>query len=457
VSIRKTEKMHGLNTDASFRFERGTDPRMTDYVLKRTAVLIQQLAGGQISMEVFDSNPSYGTSTVVEFDYDRCNKLIGTTISQEKVDQILESLDIKVVSKSGNVASLEIPTYRVDVTREADVVEEVLRIYGFNNVPNPEKLNSSIAKFTKPDLEKIQNVCSELLVGFGCNEILNNSLTKSEYVEKHGGVVMSLDTSVQMLNPLSQDLDVMRQSLIFNALETVSHNQNRQNSNVKFFEFGKTYNRYESGFSENKRLLIAVSGLKESESWNASKDVSSYFTMKGIVEGVLERLGLKALAKYKGIKKSILEDGTQVYVLKNKVGEIGWASNAAKKEFGIKNDVFIADLDWDAIIDSLKFTKIKFSELPKTFAVRRDFSLLLDKEISFSQIEEIGYSSDKKILKDIGLFDVYEGKGLKEGTKSYAVSFHFQDAENTLKDKQVDYVMEKIRTRLENDLKAELR
>ncbi len=457
VSVRKTAKFHALNTDSSFRFERGVDPNMTEYALKRTALLIQEIAGGTIAMDVVDTNPNPIDSWTVDFDFERCNKLIGHDLPKEMVVDILTNLDIKIIEENGSLTKLSIPTYRVDVTREADVIEEVLRIYGFNKVPIPEKLNSSISYFQKPDKEKVQNVISEMLVGLGYTETLNNSLTKSAYIDELAGEILSNENSVKMLNPLSQDLDVMRQSMIFNALEMVAHNQNRQNSDLKLYEFGKTYHKYESGYTENKRLMILATGKKERENWNSSKDDNSFYTIKAIANAVLKRLGLVGLLKEKALKKSLLQDGVQLFVLKSKIGEIGWASSKMKKHFGIKNDVFIADLDWDAILDALKFSKIKYTELPKTFAVRRDFSLLLNSEVQFSEIENIARSCDKKILKEIGLFDVYEGKNLPEGKKSYAVSFKFQDAEKTLKDQQVDAVMNKIRTQLEGQLAAELR
>ena len=457
VSVRKTAKMHGLNTDASFRYERGVDPNLTDFALKRAALLIQEVAGGSIAMDVVDTNPKPIENKTVAFSYDRCNTLIGEELSKEKVTNILENLDIKVVSEENGLAQLEVPAYRVDVTREADVVEEVLRIHGYNAVPVPTKWNASISQFIKPDPEKIQNTISEMLVGMGCMEMMNNSLTKSAYVRDLGGEALKDERSIAMLNPLSQDLDVMRQSLVFNLLETVSYNQNRQNPNVQLFEFGKIYQKFDSGYNENKRLIIGISGAKEAENWNASNEQRSFYTVKGIAEAVLARLGMDGLLKTKALKTSLLQDGLQLFVLKNKVGEIGWVSPKFKKSFGLKNDVFVADLDWDAILDSLKFTKIKFTELPKTFAVRRDFSLLLDEKVQFSEIEEIAKSCDRKLLQEVGLFDVYEGKNLDAGKKSYAVSFTFQDAEKTLKDKQVDAIMNKIRQSLESKLGAQLR
>ena len=457
VSVRKTSKFHGLNTDSSFRFERGVDPNLTEYALKRAALLIQEVAGGTISMDVVDTNSKPIENVIVEFSYDRSNRLIGTEVPMEMVKAIFKELDIQIISESNGIAQLEIPAYRIDVTREADVVEEILRIFGFNNVPIPEKLNTSLPLFTKPDVEKLQTTISEMLVGMGCIETMNNSLTKSEYAEKIGGEVVKSIRNVEMLNPLSLDLNVMRQTLVFNALETVVRNQNRQNPDLKLFEFGKIYHKFDEGYAENRRLIIALSGKRESENWNSNNNSTSYFTIKGTTRALFERIGLAGMLKESSFKTSLLQDGVQLSILKRKVGEIGWITPQLKKHFGIKQDVFIADLDWDAIIDSLKFVKVKYTELPKTFAVRRDFSLLLDTKITFAEIEQIAKASDKKILREVGLFDVYEGKNLEEGKKSYAVSFKFQDLEKTLKDKQVDAVMEKIRSQLESKLGAQLR
>lgn len=457
VSVRKTAKMHGLNTDSSFRFERGVDPNMTLFALKRAALLIKEVAGGSIAMDVFDSNPEHVAGSKIEFSYDRCNRLIGNDLKEELVDKILMQLDFQLLEKKNGVVTLQSPAYRVDVLREADVIEEVLRIYGFNKVELPEKLNSSINYFAKPDKEKIQTIISEFLVGNGYSEAMNNSLTKSSYVNDLGGEVLDANRNVAMLNPLSQDLNVMRQSLLFNVLEMVAHNQNRQNSDLRIFEFGKTYHKYESGYAENKRLIIALTGAKENENWNSTSEKVSYYDLKGLTLSVLNRLGLKELATEKPLKKSLLQDGQELFVLKNKIGEMGWLSKEQRKYFGVKNDVFVADLNWDAIIESLQYTKVKYAELPKTFAVRRDFSLLLDEQISFSEIEAIAKECDKKILKEVGLFDVYEGDKLEKGKKSYAVSFKFQDQENTLKDQQVDSVMEAIRKQLESKLNAQLR
>ncbi len=457
VSVRKTAKHHGLNTDASFRFERGVDPALTDYALKRAALLIQEIAGGEIGMEIVDIYPKKIENHQLVFHYARCYQLIGVELPKEQVNEILQNLDIKIISDINGIAKLEVPAYRVDVTREADVIEEVLRIFGFNNVPLPRKLNTSIGNFKKPDFEKVQSIVSEFLVGKGFIEILNNSLSSSNYTDKLGKDIFPSTRNVKMLNPISQELDVMRQSLLFNTLEVIQHNQNRQNPDLRLMEFGKTYHKFESGFSENKRFLLSVSGKLEREQWNSSKNPVSYYTIKGIVTALFQRLGLDSLVTESALKNSLLQDGVQVTILKQKVGEIGWVTPEIRKHFGIKNDVFVADLDWEAILKCLTYSKIKYSELPKTFEVRRDFSLLLNTTTTFSEIEAIARSCDKKILKEIGLFDVYEGKNLGKGKKSYAVSFKFQDSEQTLTDTQVDSVMSKIRSELETKLAAELR
>lgn len=457
VSVRKTARAHGLNTDASFRFERGVDPELTLYALKRAALLIQEVAGGQIAMEPVDCYPNAIQPFTIQFNTERCNKLIGTQIPEEQIETILTNLDIKVVQKETQNWILEVPAYRVDVQREADVVEEVLRIFGFNNVPLPDKLNTSLSYRQKPDKEELKNRIANVLVSFGAFELLNNSLTKSSYVETLGNDALDAKHNVTLLNPLSNELDVMRQSLLFSALEVVAYNQNRQNSDVKAFEFGKIYQKFESGYHENERLLLVLTGKREVENWNTSSDVVSFYTVKGMVDALYKSIGIQQLTSEKAVKNSLLEDGVQLVTGKLKTGEIGWVSKKMKKHFGIKNDVFIADLDWDALIQSSVMNKVKFTELPKTQVMRRDFSLLLDKNVTFAEIQQVAQKVDRKLLREVGLFDVYEGKNLDEGKKSYAVSFAFRDNEKTLKDEQVDAIMQKIRVGLENELNAQLR
>lgn len=457
VSVRKTAKRHSLNTDASFRYERGVDPMMTEYALKRVVSLIQSICGGVVSMNVASVVNEQFASKSIDFDVNRCNQIIGLEIPNEKIKSILSNLDIQVTEEDGNHWKLAIPPYRVDVTREIDVVEEVLRIFGFNNVPLPEKLNTTITLRTKPDTDKIQKSVSEFLVGLGYSEMMNNSLTSSAYIQKFGNEAFASANNVEMLNPLSNELDVMRQTLIFSTLESITHNQNRQNSDLKLFEFGKVYRKEAENYIENKRLVFGLSGRRESEQWNSLNDKVSFYSIKGLVTALFTRMGLDSFLSENQLENSLLEDGVSLYILKKKVGEMGWVSDAMKKHFGIKQPVFVADLDWDMLIDQLKLVKVIYKELPKTFEVRRDFSLLLDEKVCFSDIEKLALGVDRKILRKVGLFDVYEGKNLDAGKKSYAVSFHFQDAEKTLKDEQVDGIMNKIRQELESKLNAQLR
>ncbi|AEA45268.1 phenylalanine--tRNA ligase subunit beta [Fluviicola taffensis] len=458
VSVRKTAKRHGLSTDASFRFERGVDVDLVPYALERAVQLIQEVAGGKVGMEVVDAYPNPIQKRSVTLRYERCKQLLGHEIEPKIIATILEFLDFEVVKSSSEGLDLLVPNYRIDVDREIDVIEEILRIYGFNLIPLPEKLNTSLVVTSKPDLERLGSNFAEVLAGMGFNEMMNNSLTSPQYAEKLGGNQFPVSKAVSMLNPLSQDLAVMRQSLLFQAMETVAHNQNRQNPDLRLFEFGKTYSFENDIYGENKRLLLLITGNKQEESWSQKQEKTTLFTLKGIVGNLFERLGLHSLLQEESLsEQEVLADGYQLRILKNVVGTVGWANQKVKKHFGVKQDVFVADLDWDAILDSLKLVKVQYKELPKTFEVRRDFSLLLDSKVRFSQIEQIAKKADKKILQKVGLFDVYEGKNLPEGKKSYAVSFTFQDAEQTLKDSQVDGVMNTIRTELEKQLGAELR
>lgn len=457
ISVRKTAKRHGLNTDASFRFERGVDPNRVIYAMKRAALLIKELAGGEISMEHVDVYPMTIEKVAIAFRFDKCRAVIGKSIANESILTILRNLDFEVQNETPEVCKLLVPTYRTDVIREIDVIEEVLRIYGFNNVELPAKLNMSLPGKNDASSEKVQTIITQQLVNNGFFEMMNNSLSQSNYIDKLGEEMLSNERSVHILNPLSNDLDILRQSLVFQTLESVVRNQNRQQSDVKLFEFGKTYHKYDSGYVENKRLIIALSGRKEIEQWNTSNDKVTFYTLKGVVTSLFERLGLANMLQAKPLKKSLLEDGIQLSILKFNVGEIGWSSKKMRKHFGIKQPVFVADLDWDAVLNCVKMNKVKFTELPKTFSTRRDFSLLLDSAVSFESIREIAVKTDKTLLKEVNLFDVYEGDKLPEGKKSYAVSFTFQDEEKTLKDEQIDAIMNKVRQGLENELQAELR
>lgn len=454
VSIRKTARSFGLNTDASFRFERGIDPELVEYALKRSALLIKEIAGGEISMELKKIINNPPNSNKIEFNLKKSNELLGIHLNEIEIDQILSELDIKVESKDGETWTLSSPAYRVDVMRACDVSEEILRIYGFNKVEIPQKLNSSVTIFPKPNLEKIQNTVADLLVYKGFNEVLNNSLTKQNYESLND--TDNLNT-VNILNPLSQELNIMRKTLIFGLLENIQHNQNRQHSNLKLFEFGSSYSKTESGFHEEKHLTLAITGKKQVERWNSNKELVSYFSIKGIVEAILTRLGLLKFCSYTDLENGIYADGQALKIQGVTIAELGWLNKKINKSFDIKQPVFVADLQWNAITNFLKLNSIRYQELPKTFEVRRDFSLLINENITFNEIRQVAQKTEKKLLKNVELFDVYEGKNLEEGKKSYAVSFNFQDNDSTLTDVQIESVMEKIKTGLEKELNAQLR
>jgi len=455
ASIRKTSKHHMLNSDSSFRFERGADPNNVDYVRNRAIDLILEICGGEL-VEVQDQYPSIIKPATVDFDFDACRKLCGADFSNEQILQILAALDFVVVNKTDKGVLIEVPTYRNDVLRQADLSEEILRIYGFNQVALPEKLNTSITYSNKPDQEKLYNLVADTLSNAGFFEIMNNSLSSSTHANSKTNY-LDANTFVHILNPLSNELDVMRQSMLPGGLSVIEYNQNRQHPDLKLFEFGKTYFKTETGYRESRRLAIFVTGQGVAENWNSNTAKTSYYSIKAVVNRILERLGLNNSVTTTSVNSNAFEDGVSIEFAKNKLGEYGWIKPALLKESGIKNPVYYADLDWDQLVKWAAQQKTEFKPIPKTQFVRRDFSLLLNEEIKFSDIESQARSVDKKLLKEIGLFDVYEGKNLPAGKKSYAVSFIFQDAEKTLQDEQVDKMMQAIRQKLETELKAELR
>jgi len=456
VVVRKTAKRHALNTDSSFRFERGIDPNQVIYAMQRATQLLQDICGAEL-VETQDKYPKPIQDFKVEFSMDRCRKLIGTFISDEDITLILNELDITIDITNVDTVILNIPAYRVDVQREADVIEEVLRIYGFNNVPNPAKLNSSISFQAKPNRDKLYNLTADFLVNNGYSEIMNNSLTSSKFIEKSGSKTLNSAQNVELLNPLSNELDVMRQTLLFGGLQSVAHNQNRQHPNLRLFEFGKEYIKTDSGYFETQKIGIWLTGLKEEENWASQSNKVSFYSIKGITEGLLQKLGIWKNYQISELKSDLFEDGYKITIAKKIVAEIGWIKPSVLKQFGVKNQVFYGDLNWDNIINLSVMNTVKFKELPKTQFMRRDFSLLLDNSITFAQIQQIASKADRKILKEVGLFDVYEGKNLEKGKKSYAVNFIFQDSDKTLQDKTVDKIMSKIRQGLEQDLGAVLR
>lgn len=453
VAIRKTAKRHALNTDASFRFERGIDPNITKYALKRAANLILEVAGGKVSSEIVDLYPAKIEDFQVFLSYERMDRLIGAVIPREIIKNILASLDIKINSVTDGGIGLTIPSYRVDVTREADVIEEILRVYGYNNVEFSHKLNTSIS-FSEFDGVKIENVVANQLVSQGFFETMANSLTKTDYVSL--SELLNEEQNVTILNPLSNDLGVMRQSLLFSGLESVIHNINRKNSSLKFFEFGKTYHKFESGYSEQKHLTLFVSGNRTKQSWNFAQKTSDFFYLKGIVTTILSRLGIQNI-KTSPTKNDVFSEGITLSLGKIKLVDLGVVKRSILKEFGIKQEVLFADFNWENVLKIGGKSQIKISELPKFPAVKRDFALLLDQTVSFNEIYNLAFQAEKKLLKEVDLFDVYEGEKLEKGKKSYAVSFLLQDENKTLNDIEIDKIMQKLQHTYEKNVGATLR
>ncbi|MDB4089120.1 phenylalanine--tRNA ligase subunit beta [Flavobacteriales bacterium] len=458
VSVRKTAKRHGLNTDASFRFERGIDSETVVYALKRAALMIKDIAGGTISSEIQESYPTPIKNQLVEFNYNNCNRLIGKDIPTQTIDSILENLDIKTLSDDKGTLTLEVPSYRNDVLREADVTEELLRIYGFNNIPLPEKLNTSITFREKTDSRILLNTVLDRLSDNGFAEIMSNSLTKSSYLTTFESKKINPDYAVTMLNPLSSELDVMRQSLIFNGIESIIYNINRKNNDLKLAEFGKTYFKFESGYEENQVLSLFVTGSETSENWdNKTKKDVDFFSIKKEVINTLKRLGIYKNFNINATKNELLTEGLSYSINKKPVVDFGKVSNKVLSHFGIKQAVYYAEINWDSVLQLMMMNKTKYKEMAKFPSSRRDLSLLIDKTVKFEEIEEIASRVDRKILKEIGLFDIYEGKNLAEDKKSYAVSFLFQDENKTLVDKQIEKIMTRIQSELESKLGASLR
>ena len=469
TSVRKTARRHGLSTDSSFRFERGCDPNCNDYILILAALMIKELAGGEITGEVVDIYPNPVAAAEVEFNYDRCNALVGKELDHEVVDSILKSLEIEIVAREGNTLTLKVPTYRVDVTRECDVIEDVLRIYGYNNIELTDTLHSSLSFKTLTDsAEDLRCKIAEQLTGQGFNEILNNSLTAESYYSEMS--TYPLSGCVRLLNPLSNDLSVMRQTLLFGGLESLSHNINRKAADLKMYEFGNVYffnTEAESTketplapYREGQRLAMWLTGATRSGNWNKSSEESSIYDLRAYVEMVLQRAGISD----KQLAMTVVP-GDDLYAVSmavstrsgKELGRVGIVSKKVLKMFDIRQDVFFAELDWMAIVKlSLKHT-VNYTPLPKTLPVRRDLALLLDKNVAMEEVEKVVKESERKLLRDITLFDVYEGKNLPEGKKSYAIAITLQDDEKTLQDKQIEAVMSKVTMNLQKKLGAELR
>jgi phenylalanyl-tRNA synthetase beta chain len=465
--IRKTARRHGLNTDASFRYERGIDPNNTLYCLQLAASMVKELGGGVISSDMKDVYPAPIRDFEVELAYEKVNSLIGQEIAPETVKNIVRSLEMRISSETPESLKLEVPPYRVDVQRDVDVIEDVLRIFGYNNIAMPESLKLNLNTRSETDKSnKQQNIVAEQLVGAGFQEILNNSLTRAAYYEHLEAY--PVDQAVRLLNPLSADLNVMRQTLLFGGLESIAHNANRQNADLKFFEFGNCY-RFDvdrknpekplSAYREDYRLGLWLTGKRVSGAWAHPEEETSVYQLKGYVENILSRLGLERRSLVMG--KLTNDVFSSALTLSTRGGKqlvvFGIVHGKLLKALDVDSDVFFAELNWTELMRAVRTVKVSFKELPKFPAVKRDLALLLDKDVEFSAVERVAYETERKLLKDVWLFDVYEGKHLEAGKKSYAVSFLLQDEGQTLTDKVIEKTMNRLQQQMETGLGAKLR
>ncbi|WP_026449787.1 phenylalanine--tRNA ligase subunit beta [Aequorivita capsosiphonis] len=454
VSIRKTAKRHGLSTDASFRFERGIDPNIADYALRRAAIMIAQITEGQITSDLIDFYPKKIEDHQVFLNYEKANKLIGQEIPMEVIKDILMALEMRINNVTETGIGMTIPAYRNDVTRDVDVIEEILRVYGYNNIEFTQKLNASIASILPGEDYAVQNKIALQLTGLGFNEMLNNSLTTPEY----GKLSESIKENfyVKMMNPLSHDLSVMRQSMLFSGLEAIEFNSNRKNSDLKLFEFGKTYHNFPGGRSESKHLSLLITGLKTEGNWTMPGSRSNFFFGKGTVAILMERMGLDAYTEETS-ENDIFSEAIAFKRNKEIIVEFGIVKSKISKELDIDAEVFYADFNWEAVLKQIPVKNFKLKPIAKFQAVERDFALLLDDSVSFGALRDAAMSTDKKFLKSVTLFDVYKGKNLPDGKKSYALHFTIQDTEKTLTDKQVDKIMKKLQQKFETEFGATLR
>lgn len=465
--VRKTARRHGLSTDASFRFERGIDPNGVIYALKAAALLVKELGGGTISSDIQDVCIAEPADFIVDLNYEYVHQLIGKVIPVDTIKSIVTSLEMKILEETSEGVKLSVPPYRVDVQRPCDVVEDILRIYGYNNVEIPNTLKSSLTiKGENDRSNKLQNLIGEELVGCGFNEILNNSLTKAAYYNELKSY--PVEHSVKLINPLSSDLGVMRQTLLFGGLESIARNANRQNADLRFFEYGNCYcfdaskrdaEKVLSAYSEDYHLALWLTGKKVSNSWAHPDEKTSVFELKAYVENILRRVGVKRHElTIESCEDDIFTQAMQLITRGGKrLATFGVVSHLITKAFEIDNEVFFADINWDVLHKVVSKQKISYTELSKFPAVRRDLALLLDEDVPFSEIEKIACETERKLLKDVNLFDVYEGKGLEAGKKSYAVSFILQDDNQTLNDKTIEKVMSKLINNLGDKLHATLR
>ena len=449
VSVRKTAKRHGLNTDASFRFERGIDPTITDYALKRAAILIQEVAGGEITSDLIDIYPKKIEDHTVLINFDRIFKIIGQEIPRETIKKILVSLDIKVNTVSETGIGLTIPAYRVDVTREIDVVEEILRVYGYNQIHFSEKLNATVARSLRTEDYHIQNIVAQTLNSRGFHEMMANSLGKASTIDNDAEIV-------QLLNPLSSDLAALRTQMLFGGLEALAYNNNRQQSNLRLFEFGKTYLKKGDKYLETKHLCFWTMGLFQKNSWQQAGVESDFFLGKGMVNLVLQRLNIKTDAPKALENDTVFSEGVVLTANGREIVRFGMVKKSHTKNHDLKKDVFFADFQWDSILESAPH-QIVFKEIPKFPEVRRDLALLVNAETAFHQIQQLAIQAAPKYLKQVDLFDVYQGANLPEGKKSYAISLILQDEKQTLTDTQIEKSVASVQKILEEQLQAQLR
>jgi phenylalanyl-tRNA synthetase beta chain len=463
VQIRKSSKYHDLQTDASFRFERGVDPDMTIYALKRAAILMKEIAGGTISSEIKDVYPQPIPKAKVEVFWKNIDRLIGKAIGKDVIRNILLSLQFQILNENSDGLHLEVPSCRVDVTREADVIEEILRIYGYNNIEIPVKVNSSVSHSVKPDPENLLSIAMNYLSSNGFSEMMNNSLTKSAYYENRKDFDVS--QSVMILNPLSRDLNVMRQTLLFSGLETILYNLNRKMSDQKLFEFGKVYRIADKNasdvikkYEESSHLSLFVTGRKAMESWYNQNQEVDFNYLKGYAFNLLKRIGIDAGSMdHTKVEKDYLSVGLNYLTPEGMLLEIGVVSDAVLIEFDIRQQVLYAEINWDIVLKLAKGSRIQYQPIPKFPEVRRDLALLIDSKITFEEIEKLAYKTESKLLKKVNLFDVYEGKNIESGKKSYAVSFILLDEEKTLTDKVIEKTMSRLMEAYQKELKAIIR
>ena len=465
--IRKSARRHGLSTDASYRFERGIDPNGIIYALKQAAILCKQLAGGKVSMQINDVYPEPIADTTVQLDYEYVDRLIGKEIGHDMIRSIVESLDMKVLSSTDTGLLIDVPAYRVDVQRPCDVVEDILRIYGYNNVEIPTQLKSSLTVLGEADkVNHLQNVVGEQLVGCGFREILNNSLTKAAYYTDLN--VYTNDTTVKLMNPLSSDLGVMRQTLLFGGLESICRNVNRKSANLRFFEFGNCYHYSPANkndedpikaYTEELHLGMWLTGKRVEGSWAHADEQSTFYELKAYVLNIFTRLGVNPTTVLtESSENNIFGKAMALKARSGKVlCELGTVSHKLLKQADISQEVFFADINWNNVMRAIKKNEVLYHDISKYPAVSRDLALLIDKNVQFEQIEQIARQTEKKLLKSVELFDVYEGKNLPAGKKSYAVNFILQDETKTLNDKQIEAMMSKLIANLKSKLGAELR